>query len=220
MFLDMRRLMRTSIMRTWPLIILVLAVFTLGVVLGIAGVKNLPGPEAARMSGYIHAFVGKVADMEYDSARSLPGAVYDHVAAAILMYVLGVTVIGIPVILAYILVRGYILGFSVYFLMSEFSMSGWVLFAVTILPQNLMFIPAVLVGAVTSIWFSLLMVRRFMDSRVHIGTSFFKYTMVMATVMVVALGAAVVEVHVSPWLTKAAAGIISTGVAEPGTWLR
>ena len=220
MFLDMRRLMGASIMRTWPLIILVFTVFILGMVLGIAGVKNLPGPEVAKMSGYINVFLNQVTNIEFDASRALPGAVFDHVAAVILMYVLGVTVIGIPVILAFILVRGYILGFSIYFLASEFSAHGLMLFSVTILPQNLMYIPAVLVGGVTSIWFSLLMVRRLMDSRVHIGTCFFKYTIVMAVVVVVALGAAVVESYVSPWLTKAAAGIISAGVVSPDTWLR
>ena len=42
----------------------------------------------------------------FDTSRALPGVIYDHVVAVILMYVLGIIVIGIPVILAYILVCG------------------------------------------------------------------------------------------------------------------
>jgi stage II sporulation protein M len=220
MFLDMRRLVITAIRRTWPLIILVLAVFSLGVVLGIVGVRSLPGQEVAKMSGYVQSFFEHAQNLDYQASRALPGAVFDHTAAVMMMYLLGITVIGVPVILTYILIRGFVLGFALCFLIAEFYTDGLFMAALMILPQNLIFIPAILVGAVTSLWFSLLMVHRFMDSRVRIGTSFVKYTVVMSVVVLVALGAAAVESHVSPWLTQAAAGIINSGSASPGTWLR
>lgn len=220
MFLDISKLMIAAIRRTWPLIILVFAVFTLGVILGIVSVRSLPGQEVAKMSGYIQSFLEHAKNQDYQASRALPGAVYDHTAVVIMMYLLGITVIGVPVILAYILIRGFVLGFALCFLVSQFHTDGLLLASVMILPQNLIFIPAVLLGAVTSLWFSLLMVRRFMDSRMRIGTSFVKYTVVMTGVVVVALTAAAVESHVSPWLTQAAADIINLGSASTGTWIR
>ncbi|MEW5953049.1 MAG: stage II sporulation protein M [Bacillota bacterium] len=220
MFLDMGRLFVSAVRRTWPLIILVLVVFSLGVALGAMGVRGLPGQEVDKMNEYINSFISSAVDLEADGAGVLLNSLFDSIVVVVFLYLLGITVIGIPVILAFILMRGYILGFALYFLITEMSARGLLLSLTSILPQSLIFVPALLVGGVTSLWFSLLMVNRFMDSRVRIGSSFVKYTLVMAGVFAAAAAAAAVESYVTPWLTRSAAGIIDSGAVGPGIWFR
>lgn len=220
MILDMRRHFGAAVKRTWPLIILVLGVFALGVVLGAMGVHGLPGQEVDKMSEYLNSFLSSAGDLEVDGTSALLNSLYDHTVVIVFLYLLGITVIGIPVILAFILMRGFILGFALYFLIAEMSAHGLLLSMVSIVPQNLIFVPALLVGGITSLWFSLLMVNRFMDSRVRIGSSFLKYTLVMGGVFAVVMVAAAVESYATPWLTRTAADIINSGAAGPGMWFR
>jgi len=81
----------------------------------------------------------------------------------LLVALLGISVIGLPLILVLDFLKGVLIGFSIGYLVGQFSWKG-VLFALaSIAPQNLILIPLLVVCSVTAVAFSIRLIRtRFM----------------------------------------------------------
>ncbi len=66
---------------------------------------------------------------------------------------LGLSVIGAPVVLAVIFVRGFVLGFTTMFLIDGLFFRGVVLAAAALLPQNLLAVPATVIAGIAGAQF-------------------------------------------------------------------
>lgn len=129
----------------------------------------------------------------------------DHLKTIGLMWILGLSVMGIPFLLLFIFVKGLVIGFTVGFLVNQLSWSGlWFAF-VAVVPQNLILIPALIIITVAGVHFSTHIVR----NRIvyHKGTlfpqliSFSILVIVMTFLMILSTG---VEAYISPHLMKIA----------------
>ncbi|MHB8985476.1 MAG: stage II sporulation protein M [Eubacteriales bacterium] len=188
----------------WPAYLLVLAAFAAGVIAGASGVERLSAEQSTSLSYFLDRFVFQSGSIEIDPVLARD-ALYNDTAVILAFYVLGLTVIGIPVLLGLVFFRGFILGFAVNYLTVDRPMQGLVIILAAILPQNLFLVPAILIGGAASLSFSMLLARRFLDSRFLIWPGFTRYSGMMAAILGLASVAALVEVYLTPSLLKLAA---------------
>lgn len=184
----------------------VLAVFVLGLAAGCFGVQNLQAEKAQELVRYLDSFLNRAGMLEMNTEKALGEVLYNDIIVILAFYFLGLTVIGIPAVLGIIFARGFVLGFSVGFLTLKKNIQGVILACAAVLPQNLLFIPALLMGGVISLSFALLLIRRFFNSKLLIGPGFFAYSALMLLVTACAAGAGFIEVYLTPVLIKFAAG--------------
>lgn len=117
-----------------------------------------------------------------------------------LIWFLGLTVIGAPLVVGIVFARGYSLGFTIGFLAGEKGRAGlWVILA-SVLPQNLLYLPLVLAAGVYSVNFSLYLVRGRFRSGPNLVGSLIVYTLIMAGLTAAFGIGAVLETAASPWL--------------------
>lgn len=114
------------------------------------------------------------------------------------MYVAGLTVIGMPVVAGVLFLRGYALGFTGGFLVQRKGMYGFGLVLTEIIPQNVIIMVVFIIGAVASLSFSLLLIRRGFHPETAVFPWFLRYTGMMALLAAAALGAGVIEAYVVP----------------------
>lgn len=195
--------------RNWPVYVVVILFFACGVLFGILGVSRLQITEVNELITYLETFLEQINRLEVYSNTAVKSALYNNMAVMVAIYVLGLTVIGIPVMLALVFARGFVLGFAFTFLVKEKSTAGIILAAASILPQNLLYVPALIVGGAASLSFALLLIRRNFNSSVRIWPGFIRYCWIMLLVTMVALGAGLVEAYFSPALLKAAANLLA-----------
>jgi len=200
-----RGIWANSLRQNWPAYLIVLAVFVLGLAAGAFGVQRLRVDQAQELSLYLDRFLQQAGMLEVDSSKALWSVLYNDIMIILAVYLLGLTVIGIPVMLGIVFTRGFVLGFTIGFLSREKSVQGVILTFVAILPQNIFLIPALLFGGVASLSFALLLARRFYNSKVLIWPSFVVYSGFMLLVMVLSVGAGLIEVYFTPLLLKLAA---------------
>jgi stage II sporulation protein M len=121
-----------------------------------------------------------------------------------LMWLLGVSIIGLPVILILLFMKGMVVGFTVGFLVNQMGWNGFILAFVSILPQNFIIIPAFIVTASVAVMFSLKMIQRqFLKKYGQPFLPLFKNyvgTFILAIVCIAA--AAAVEAYLSPVFMK------------------
>ena len=197
-----------SLRQNWPAYFIVLIIFALGFTAGILGVQKLQVNEAQELSLYLDRFMEQAALIDTDPVGSFGSVLYNDLIVIAAVYLLGLTIIGIPIILGLIFTRGFVLGFSIFFLGWEKNIQGIILSCAAILPQNIIFIPALLLGGIASLSFALLLGRRFLNSKVLIWPSFIVYSILMFLLAVLAFVAGLVEVHLTPFLVKLAANFL------------
>ncbi|MEW6276639.1 MAG: stage II sporulation protein M [Bacillota bacterium] len=196
--------------QNWPLYLIAAAFFILGAGLGVLTVNNLPAEQTAEIHSYLNVFLKQIEILPLDSTRAARAILYENIIFISIIYFLGLTFVGIPFILGLVLGRGFILGFAVSCLTKTMSWPGFFLAAAAILPQNLLYLPALLIGVVTAISFASLSFKRHSNYRVKLWNCLVGYTFIMLTVMAMTLGAGLIEAYFSPWLTRLTSGLIRT----------
>lgn len=195
----------------WPVFLVVMLVLLSGLMVGSISSSKIDAVTAQDLNAYIQDFIQKVDGVHFDSARIARNAMIYNAIMVIAIYVLGLTVIGMPVTLAILFVRCFVVGYAVGFLTRDMSWGGVLLTLASILPHNLLYFPALYIGASASVMFSVLLLKRNFNTSVRVLPGLLKYTAIMAGVLVVVLGAGLVEGYVTPAFTKLAAQFILTG---------
>ncbi|MDN5375388.1 MAG: stage sporulation protein [Thermacetogenium sp.] len=178
---------------------LAVGIFLSGLVWGALALHNLNPLFQEDLSRYLAAFLQGV---EADSGSRLADikAWYEIVKTQTvvlgLLWFLGLTVLGTPLILLVIGGRGFILGFTVGFLVQERAGQGLLLALITVLPQNLFYVPAFLGGGILSVYYSLTLLRGLRGAAVSLRLGV--YSLLFLFFMLFVLAGAWIEAYMAP----------------------
>ncbi len=184
-----------------PLVIS-LAFFLLGAVLGVVAVKALDPMEKGELLSYVQVFLTSLNNPGIDSLSVLKIALLQNLKTALLVWALGLTIIGIPVACALVFVRGFALAFSAGFLVSE-GPQGPLLVLMGMVPHNLLVVPVLILMVSYAVSFSLALIReRAYLSSGQLWSQVFKYTGYWARLCGLLLLTAVLEAYLTPLLLR------------------
>jgi stage II sporulation protein M len=187
-------------------------IFVIGVVVGALAVKILPDEQKTELINYLHIFFTGLSQGNEDTVSSgnmIGMAMFNNAKTVVLMWILGFTIVGIPFVLLILFTRGFIIGFTVGFLVNEYVMRGLLFAFASVLPHNLFAVPAILVLGVSATTFSLMLVRRKTYGKINIWYEAIRYSMVCMVMLAVMLFAALLEVYISPVFMKLAATLLT-----------
>lgn len=182
--------------------------FLVGVLFGALMVNALSLEQQQDMARYLNHFFVNV----QDSGEGAGSSSYWSIAALHLkwiglIWILGLSVIGLPGILILDFLKGVLIGFTVGYLIGQYSWKGLLFALVSIAPQNLFVIPVLMMCSVAAITFSLYIIRdRFIMNRGSSMTKpFASYAMLTFVMVLLTLGVASFETWVTPvmmrWVT-------------------
>ncbi|MCL1631879.1 stage II sporulation protein M [Sporolactobacillus sp. CPB3-1] len=177
----------------------------MGIIFGAIVVNCLPYEAKSDLLHYVQQFFGELAKNQIASPRSLfKESFFNDLQFLILIWVLGLSVIGLPLIFLLIFVRGLFLGFTVGFLVSQMGINGLMAVLVSIFPQNLLMIPNNLFLTVLSVAFSLKMIRQLLmrTRKQPMLPQFISYALILASTSFIAAAASGYEAYVSPVLIR------------------
>ncbi len=179
---------------------LLFLIFVVGMALGEINATSLEGSTRNHLVQMVDNFL-KGGSIGYQGGYRLFFAAFLNQARVVgMIWFLGLTVIGIPLILAIIFFKGFSLGFTLGFLIKEKAWQGVLMATASVVPQNLLYIPLFLAWAVTGINFSLCLVRGRFGRGVALGPGLAAYTGVMLMFLLVLALGAFIEAFLSPWL--------------------
>ena len=158
---NLRRLCSASLRQGWPIYLMVTGVFGLGILLGSVGVNTLQADQVHELHRYMQSFLARAAEIEVNRALLAREALNDNLLAGLIIYILGMTIICLPLVLAFIFIRGFVLGFTMGFLATEQELQGLFVILLSLLPHNIIYIPALIIGGTAAMSFSILLLKRF-----------------------------------------------------------
>lgn len=194
-----------------PLYLFVCILLIMGVVFGALLVNALTLQQKQDVGQFISAFVSNYSSGVNASAApaaSNPPTAAEvwevfgsHVRWVFIVWILGLSVAGVPLILLLDFLKGVLIGFTVGYLAGQWSWKGVVFALVSVVPQNMIAVPALVVASVGGISFSLLLIRsKLIHGRGTLGRPFMSFTLSTLGLAALLLLVSLFEVYISPGL--------------------
>lgn len=190
--------------------LLVVLAFAAGVTAGGLAVRLLDGTQVKELNEYFFGFVDYLAGQQsVDQGVIFQKALAQNAKFVLALWLCGNLFFGFILILALLFYRGFTIGFTVGFLAKESELHGVFFAAASVLPQNLLYVPASLLAGGCAVIFSLLLLRRrFTGKDFPYRTYFTQYTLlILLAALILAVGG-VVEAVITPVFMRAVAGVL------------
>ncbi len=178
----------------------VLLLLAIGVVFGAVAVKTLDEAQKLELIEDLHFFQETVDPTtgSYDGNLVMRLAVANNLKAVGLTWLLGLTVIGIPVVAMIVFIRGFVIGFTVGFMVYELGYRGILLALLVVLPHNLLAVPAIVAAGTAALSFSFFLVRSRISGEKVLYEHFISYTVLVGLTALILVGASFIEAYVTP----------------------
>ena len=182
----------------------VILFFMIGISSGAFMSKALTESENKDLITYLKNFFSIVDSKSINNFSILKQSLLNNFQTGIIIWILGVTVIGIPLILLLIALRGFIIGFTVGFFAKQMGLKGMIFSLVSILPQNILIVPSTIFVGVLGISFSLMLIKNMTrkSGKYNVVNQFFIYTTIMAIIHIVIAVGCLIEAYISPFFIK------------------
>ncbi|AJY77234.1 stage II sporulation protein M [Paenibacillus beijingensis] len=197
------------------LYLFVIILFAVGVVFGTLMVGALTLEQQQNLGDELSSFIQYIsAGIFPNEAQSFWSSLWFHAKWLLLIWVLGLTVVGMPFVLALDFLKGVLVGFTIGTLISQHAWKGLLFSLVSVAPPNLLAVPALMVASVAALSFSLVVIRsRLIGRQGPLLRPAVSFVTTMAVMFLALVGAAFVDAYLSPSLMQWAAPLVSPAAA-------
>lgn len=191
---------------------LLLLSLIVGVSAGAFTVNGLSSIQREELVNYFNGFLQLMDNQKIENVELFKISLLENLKIIIVIWFLGVTIIGIPLIFIVIGIKGFITGFSVGFIIGSLGNNGIIFTLLAILPKEMIILPSIIALGVNGINFSLKIIKN--KSIKHISkdslrANFASYCFVTAFFTCFILVGVLIEAYITPNLIKIISPIIT-----------
>ncbi len=202
-----KNIVKKHFINNLSLYIIVTLSFTIGICTGAFTVNTLNLEQSKELATYLQEFINILGVQSINNVELFNLSIFNNMKTVILLWVLGITVIGIPFILIIIGIKGFVTGFTVAVIIQNLNFKGLLFAFLGIFPQNLIIIPCYIIIGVICIKFSILLFKS-IKRHIHsdLKTAFITYSTAILLLLFVLVIGGLIEAYISPILIKSIIG--------------
>ncbi len=186
---------------------IVAIIFLIGLIIGVSLINN-EKISSDETSSYINEFIGNLKNnYQIDKANLLKKSITNYLIIAVIMWFMGSTVIGIPVVYLIVAFKGFSLGYTISCIMLALGTLKGMLFTIlSLLLQNIISIPCILALAVSGmkLYKSIIKDKRKENIKIEI----LRHTVFSLFITGILVIASVVEVYISSSLVSSSINLL------------
>lgn len=175
--------------------IIVVIIFAVGIFLGVMFINQTESK--VEIEKYINAYVDETKSIQnVDYFSELHKDIKNNIVLVFLLWFAGTTIIGIPIVLGIILARGFALGYTISSCVYVLGkLKGIIFIVITVLLQNVIFIPAIMILGVSSIklYTSIIKDKR----KENIKLSILKHSIISLMILVALIFSSILKIEIS-----------------------
>ena len=176
--------------------------FVAGIFLGVFFINQAKDTQKTEIQEYLGEFVNDLKNIEnINQGEILASSIKDKIWITISIWFFGTTIIGIPIVFGLVIYRGFCLGYTIAVSISFMGFTkGFLFILVTLLLQNILFIPALMGLSVSGFKFyqSIIKDRR----KENIKISFIRHTILSILMLAIMVISSIIEVFISTNLLR------------------
>ncbi|MFS0781100.1 stage II sporulation protein M [Bacillus sp. 1P06AnD] len=187
------------------LYVFIIILFLMGIICGAIIVNSLSINQKEDLLYYLTRFFGQVKDGNITASYHMfKGSISHNIQYMALIWILGISIIGIPLILILLFIKGVVIGFTVGFLVNSMGWGGFRIAFVSVLPQNIILVPLTIFITVLSLSLSIKIIQRIFNrqARIPLKPILFKYVASLIVCILFISCAGMIEAYVSPAFMK------------------
>lgn len=175
--------------------VIIVIIFAIGVFLGVMLVNQTDSKDEIQQ--YINSYIDETKNLQNgDYFGELQKDIKNNIVLVFFLWFAGTTIIGIPIVFGIILFRGFCLGCTIascVFVLGKIK--GLIFIAITILLQNIIFIPAIIILGVSCIklYNSIIKDRR----KENIKVSILKHSIISIIVLGILIISSIIKIEIS-----------------------
>ena len=154
------------------------------------------------ITNYLNQFIEKFKELEsINNIELLKNSIIQNIGLAIVIWFFGTTVIGIPIVFAIILYRGFCLGYTISLCINIMGLGKGISFIlITLLLQNILLIPGILALAVSGIKLYKSIVKD--KTKENVKIEILRHTVFSIIMMIILVIASIIEIFMSTNILK------------------
>lgn len=201
----------TIIKNQLSLYVFVSVLFVVGVIFGALMVNALTLEQQQDLAQDVNQYVKLMnGGISTGAADSFWERFFFHGKWLLLLWLLGITVVGIPGVLALNFLKGALVGFSVGTLINQYAWKGVLFSLVSVAPQNIIAVPAMVITSAAALSFSLYVIKnRLLGQKGELAPQLAAFTSTAVLMLFLFAGAALFEAYVSPALISWVSPLLS-----------
>lgn len=184
--------------------LIVLLFFCIGIVIGVYTVMYMDNVDKSDITSYFSTFAGSISKKSIDYTSLLFSIIKKNLILIVPLILLSFTFFGSPIILLIDLIKGFSLGYTFTFILSSYENKGLLLAVTSVLPQNLLYIPAIMLLSILGLYMS----TSIFKVKILKYNNFKKHELIaenlncIVAMLLLSLLGMVIETYVSPNLIK------------------
>ncbi|MCP3025785.1 stage II sporulation protein M [Halobacillus sp. A5] len=201
------RMVKSDINNHISIFVFIFVLFIMGMIFGAIIVNSMNFVQKEDLFFYLKQFFEQMVDRSSpDRTGLLRDSILYHVKYMLLLFLLGISIVGMPIITVLLFIKGLVVGFSVGFLVNQMGWYGLLLSSASIAPQNIVIIPVYLFAGALALLFSLTLCKQLFIKRVHqpILQAFAKYSLLFGALLLILISASLIEVFIAHPLLEVA----------------
>ncbi|WP_281975832.1 stage II sporulation protein M [Halobacillus litoralis] len=194
------RMVKNDVQTHMNIFVFIFVLFIMGMVFGAVIVNSMNFVQKQDLFFYLKQFFEQQTMMGGTGKTTLwKDSILYHIKYMLLLFLLGISVIGMPIITVLLFIKGLVIGFSVGFLVNQMGWYGLLISSVSIAPQNLVIIPVYLIAGSLALIFSLTLCKQLFIRRVHqpIMKGFIRYSALFGVLLAILMMSSIIEVFIS-----------------------
>ncbi|WP_026906614.1 stage II sporulation protein M [Paucisalibacillus globulus] len=182
--------------------VFMLILFLTGVAFGAIVVNSMGTIQKQDLFFNLERFFGYITtDNTIDKNEILKESFLYHAKYLLLLFILGLSVIGLPVVWVLIFLKGLVVGFSVGFIVSQLGIQGFLLATFSIAPQNIIVIPIYILAGSLSMIFTLGLLNKLFIRKASFSQPvlqpFVKYVSIFVIMLLLSIVPALIEAYIA-----------------------
>lgn len=177
--------------------------FLIGIIIGVMLLNSSNQENQESISGYINEFTSSIKNQEYkiDQKKLLIKSISSNLKLAVMIWVAGSTIIGIPLVYGSLGYKGICIGYSISAIMATMEKAKGIIFALSsMLLQNIIAIPCILALTVSSVKIHKSIMKE--HNKEHIKSEIYRHTMFSIFMTIGLLISSLVEIFISTNITS------------------
>lgn len=177
--------------------------FVLGISLGALTVSNIDIETKSDVKAYIDNFISISRTDSVHSVEILKQSIKFNLITCLVLFLSGLTYVGVLIVPIISTFRGFCIGLTVAFLNDSLSKGGLLMSLTSILPQNLVYIPVLIVFSVCSISLAFTILKNKLNRKSNEVLGYFwSISMTALFLFVIMIGGSIIESYITPYLIK------------------
>ncbi len=190
-----------------------IAAFAAGTAVGAFTVNGLSPVQREELNYYFQGFLHLLGNQNINGSELMKLSLIRNLRLAAVLWLLGATIVGIPLIFVVIGINGFITGFTSGFVIQSAGMKGLLFTVLGLLPGKILMIPCIISLGVFGINFSLSIIKNRSKrsfSRESLKNDFMAYCLVTMMFCAIIFAGCLVEAYIAPVFIRMIAPVIAS----------